>query len=69
MSGIFISLLGAALGFLINLFLITLMFIGIIPLYKGYKDRNFSKQKLDDIKEKESFGQLKQLEIQKRERR
>ncbi|MFU2192238.1 ATP-binding protein, partial [Methanobacterium sp. MZD130B] len=68
-SGIFISLLGAALGFLINLFLITLMFIGIIPLYKGYKDRNFFKTKLDDIKEKrEFFGQLKQLEIQKKEK-
>ena len=45
------------------------MFIGIIPLYKGYKDRNFFKTKLDDIKEKrEFFGQLKQLEIQKKEK-
>jgi len=66
-SGIFISLLGVVLGFLINLFLIALIFIGLIPLYKGYNDRNVFQTKLDDIKEKrEFFGQLKQLEIQKK---
>jgi exonuclease SbcC len=69
-SGIFISLLGVALGFLINLFLIILLFIGLIPLYKGYKDRNYFKRKLDNIKEKrEFFGQLKQLEIQINEKK
>ena len=40
------------------------MFIGIIPYIKVIGQK-FFQTKLDDIKEKESFGQLKQLEIQK----
>jgi exonuclease SbcC len=63
--GLFLILLGGTLGFIFNLFLIIISIIGIVPIYKGYKDRVYFKKKLSEIKEKrEVFGQLKQLEIQ-----
>lgn len=68
-SGVVASLLGIILGLTFNIYLIFLLFIGLVPLYKGYKDKNHYQGKLNHIKEKrEIFGQLKQLEIQKDEK-
>jgi exonuclease SbcC len=64
-AGVVLLILGFVLGFTINIFLIVISLIGLAPIYKGYNDRNFFKNKLRIIKGKrEVFGQLNQLEIQ-----
>lgn len=64
-AGLLMLILGVILGFTLNIILFILVFIGLVPLYKGYTDRKLFKIKLNFIKSKrEVFGQLKQLELQ-----
>lgn len=63
LAGIGVLIIGLVIGFIFNLFLILISLIGILPLYKGYTDKNNYNSKLKVIKDKrETFGYLKQLE-------
>lgn len=60
--GISLIAIGGILGFLTNIFFIVLSLISVVPVFKGFNDRNKYASYLKEIKSKrEDFGSLKEL--------